>query len=503
MDLSDLITRNADFTPDKIALRFAGRSLSYADFAARIAAAARALKSQLGIGRGDRIAILAANHPDYLVLLYACARLGAMLVPLNWRLAIAEQMFILADASVNALVVEEAFAEVVTPLAAALPQARAVGLDFARDDLPSFDMLLAEAGGDDRNPHTDFSAPLLIVYTSGTTGRPKGAVLRQEALVWNGAMSQHMHGLTADDHVLTVLPLFHVGGLNIQTTPALHVGATVTLHARFAPGPTLDAIAADRPSLTVLVPTTIQALIEHPGWPETDVSALRALTTGSTTVPQPLVDAVTARGVPVLQVYGSTETSPIAVYTRLGGDLGRPGSTGLPGLACEARVVDDAGHEVPAGTSGEVVVRGPNVLFEYWGNAAATAEALREGWFFTGDIGRRDADGYFFIHDRKNNVIISGAENIYPAEIERVLAHHSAVAEVAVVGQPDPKWQEVPVAFVVRRPGVAADAEALKRHVAEHLARFKVPRDIVFVDSLPRNALGKVQHFRLKESRKG
>jgi fatty-acyl-CoA synthase len=408
-------------------------------------------------------------------------------------------MFILADASVKALVVEEAFADVVTPLAAALPEARAVGLDFARADVPSLELLLAEAGGDGRNPHTDYSSPLLIVYTSGTTGRPKGAVLRQEALLWNGVMSQHMHDLTAQDHVLTVLPLFHVGGLNIQTTPALQVGATVTLHARFAPGATLDAIAADRPSLTVLVPTTIQALIEHPGWAETDVSSLRALTTGSTQVPQPLIDAVTARGVPVLQVYGSTETSPIAVYTRLGGDLDRPGSTGLPGLACEARIVDDAGREVAHGERGEVVVRGPNVLFEYWGNAAATAEALREGWFHTGDIGTRDGDGYFFIHDRKNNVIISGAENIYPAEIERVLAHHPAVAEVAVVGRSDPKWQEVPVAFVVRRPGVAADAEVLKRHVAEHLARFKVPRDIVFVDSLPRNALGKVQHFRLKE----
>jgi len=292
-----------------------------------------------------------------------------------------------------------------------------------------------------------------------------------------------------------VMPLFHVGGLNIQTTPALQIGATVTLHARFAPGPTLDAVATDRPSLTVLVPTTIQALIEHPGWAETDLSSLRAVTTGSTQVPQALIDAVTARGVPVLQVYGSTETSPIAVYTRLGGDLGRPGSTGLPGLACEARIVDDAGHDVPHGERGEVVVRGPNVLFEYWGNAAA----LREGWFHTVDIGARDAEGYFYIHDRKNNVIISGAENIYPAEIERVLAHHPAVAEVAVIGRPDPKWQEVPVAYVVPRAGLLPEADALKHHVAAHLARFKVPREIVFVDSLPKNALGKVQHFRLKE----
>src|SRR5262249_52479595 len=295
MDVSDLIARNADFTPEKVALRFEGRNLPYAAFAERIVTAARALKSQLGIARGDRVAILAANHPDYLVLLYACARLGAMLVPLNWRLAIPEQLFILADASVKAVIVEETFADIVAALAAALPEAHVIGLDFSRDNIRSFDVLLAEAGGDGRNPHTDFSSPLLIVYTSGTTGRPKGAVLRQEALLWNAVMSQHMHDLTARDHALTVLPLFHVGGLNIQTTPALQIGATVTLHARFAPGTTLDAIAADRPSLTVLVPATIAAVIGHPPWRDNDPAGLRAVTTGSATEPQPLIDAVTAR----------------------------------------------------------------------------------------------------------------------------------------------------------------------------------------------------------------
>ncbi|MEN3381890.1 MAG: fatty-acyl-CoA synthase, partial [Hyphomicrobiales bacterium] len=438
MDLSDLIDRNAAFAPDKPAIHFAGATLTYAALAERIAAAARALKSQLGIGRGDRVAILSLNHPDYLVLLYACARLGAMLVPLNWRLAVPEQVFILSDASVKVLVVEKGFAAVIAPLKAALPDVRIVGLDFA----PSFDDLLASGNGDGRNPHVDPSAPLLIVYTSGTTGRPKGAVLRQEALLWNAVMSQHVHDMTAADHILTVLPLFHVGGLNIQTTPALQLGATVTLHARFAPDAVLDSFTRDRPTLTVLVPATMQAVIGHPRWAATDLTCLRALTTGSTQVPQHLVEAFTARHVPVLQVYGSTETCPIAVYTRLNGDQ-RDGSTGLPGLVCEARVVDDTGNEVPSGVAGEVVVRGPNIFFEYWGDAAATAESLRDGWYHSGDIGTRDADGHFFIHDRKKNMIISGGENIYPAEIERVLIAHPDVAEGAVIGRPDPKWQEV------------------------------------------------------------
>jgi fatty-acyl-CoA synthase len=499
MTLADLIERNAAFTPDKAALRFEGAELTYAALAERIALAARALKSQLGVGRGDRVAILAANHPDYLVLLYACARLGAILLPLNWRLAVPEQVFILHDASAKVLVVEPAFAAVIPSLKDALPDIRVIGLGAADGAETMFDALLASGSGDGRNPHVDESGPLLLVYTSGTTGRPKGAVLRQEALLWNGVMSHHMHDMTARDHILTVLPLFHVGGLNIQTTPALHIGATVTLHARFAPDATLAAIANDKPTLTVLVPATIQAILAHPAWSATDLSSLRALTTGSTQVPVPLIEEMEARGVPVLQVYGSTETCPIAVYTRAGGDLSRKESTGLAGLLCEARIVNDGDRDVPPGTAGEVLVRGPNVFFEYWGNQAATVEALRNGWYHTGDIGTRDADGYFFIHDRKKNMIISGGENIYPAEVERVLHDHPAIAEAAVIGRPDPKWQEVPVAYVVRRAGRACDAEALVAHLSAQLARFKVPRDFVFVEALPRNALGKVQHFVLRE----
>jgi fatty-acyl-CoA synthase len=500
VDLSDLIARNAAFTPDKTAIRFNGDGLTYRVFHDRIEAAACALKSNLGVQRGDRVAILSLNHPDYLVLLYACARLGAILVPMNWRLAVAEQLFILTDATVTVLVLQQAFEALLPQMQKTMPNARVVGLDFKPDRGFTFDDFLARADGDGRNPHTDMTCPMLIVYTSGTTGRPKGAVLRQDALFWNSVMSQHMHGLTSDDHVLTVLPFFHVGGLNIQTTPALHHGATVTIHDRFTPDQTLAAFDNERPTLTVLVPATMLAVLDHPAWLSTDISSLKAISTGSTIVPPALIDRFTERDIPVLQVYGSTETCPIAIYSRIGGDLARRGSTGLPGLFCEAMVIDDTGSELPAGTAGEIAVRGPNVFFEYWGNAAATRQALHDGWYRTGDIATRDADGYFWVHDRKKNMIISGGENIYPAEIERVLLAHPDVADVGVIGEPDLKWQEVPVAYVIRRPGCMADAEALKAHVLGHLARFKVPRDIVFVEDLPRTALGKVQHFKLKQS---
>ena len=498
MDLCSLIERNAAFAPEKAAIIFKGEILSYAAFDARIAQTARALKAELGVGRGDRVAILSLNCPDYLVLLYACARLGALLVPLNWRLAVAEQLFILSDAAAKVLVLEQAFAGVLPTLEQTLPDTTAIGLDFSPTRGIAFEALLTRGRGDGRNPHADLSCPLLIVYTSGTTGRPKGAVLRQEALLWNGVMSQHMHGLTSEDHVLTVLPFFHVGGLNIQTTPALHHGATVTIHERFTPDATLNAFAREEPTLTVLVPATIQAVTDHPAWASTDLSSLRAVSTGSTIVPPHLIERFVARGVPVLQVYGSTETCPIAVYTRIGGDRAREGSTGLPGLCCEAAIIDDAGREMPAGTPGEIAIRGPNVFYEYWGNEIATREALHDGWYRTGDIGLRDADGYFWVHDRKKNLIISGGENIYPAEVERVLLEHPDVSECGVIGRPDPRWDEVPVAYVIRRKGSQIEAEDLKAHLQEQLARFKIPREFVFVEDMPRTALGKVQHFMLK-----
>ncbi|WP_407188628.1 class I adenylate-forming enzyme family protein [Bradyrhizobium centrosematis] len=496
MDLCSLIDRNAAFAPDKTAIAFEGQRLSYAAFAARIERTATALKQEHGVGRGDRIAVLSLNRPDYLVLLYACARLGAMLVPLNWRLAVAEQLFILTDAGAKVLVLERAFEGVLPELA---PGISVIGLDFAPPRGRTFEDLLLCGDGGGRNPHTDLTCPLLIVYTSGTTGRPKGAVLRQEALFWNGVMSQHMHNMTSDDHVLTVLPFFHVGGLNIQTTPALQLGATVTVHARFTPDTTLVAIERERPTLTVMVPAIIQAVSEHPAWASTDLFSLKAVTTGSTIVPPHLIDRFVARGVPVLQVYGSTETCPIAVYTRLGGDLSRAGSTGLAGLCCEAKIIDQAGNELPAGTPGEIAVRGPNVFFEYWGNEAATRDALHDGWYRTGDIGLSDADGYFWVRDRKKNMIISGGENVYPAEIERVLLEHPDVSECAVIGRPDPRWDEVPIAYVIARSGCRLEADELRTHLQAQLARYKVPGEIVFVTDLPRTALGKVQHFLLKQ----
>ncbi len=490
MSLADLVDRNAAAAPASAALACGERRLSFGELAGRIARAAGWLAGR-GVGRGDRVAVLALNDPDTLVLLHACARLGAMLVPLNWRLAPPELAWILADAAPSLLCADAEFAAPAADLAAAAGTPR---LAFGEEADAGFAAAAPAASGEGED-----ADPVLLVYTSGTTGRPKGAILTQDALRANAVMSWHMHGLTSASRVLTVLPFFHVGGLNIQTLPALWAGAAVTIHARFGAAETLAALASGAVTHTVLVPATLAAVAAEPGFAAADLSGLAAVTTGSMVVPDRVVAPFEAKGVPVLQVYGATETCPIAIYTRRGG--ARPaGSTGWPGLLCEARIAGPDGSECPPGASGEIWIRGPQLTAGYWRNEAATRAAFAPGgWFRTGDVAVRDGSGAFTVHDRLKNVVISGGENVYPAEVERVLLAHPAVAEAAVIGRADPRWGEVPVAHVVLRTGASADAACLDAHVRAELARFKAPKAYLFAESLPKSALGKVQHHLLRE----
>lgn len=500
MNLSCWIERQADFAPDKTAIHFENTTLSYAALAQRVSAIATMLKHQLAIGRGDRVGFLGLNSPDFLALLFASARLGAMLVPLNWRLAPPEHSYILQDAGIDVLIAE---AEFVAPMDSIRPQhpgCKFVAQGTAAEHWLDFETLLDSAEGDDSNPHVDYDCPLLIVYTSGTTGYPKGAVLTQQALLWNALNSLHMHDLSSQDHVLSVLPMFHVGGLNIQTLPALYTGATVTLQPRFDPAMVLAAIEQRRPTLTVLVPATLRALIQHPQWQTSDLSSLRCVSTGSSIVPTQLMTPFHERGIPVIQVYGSTETAPIAIYLRPQDAVTHLGSTGKPALHCEIRIVDEQNNDVPAGAAGEILVRGPNVMYEYWGNQQATQESLRDGWFYTGDIGHKNAEGFYYIDDRKKDMIVSGGENIYPAELEQLIQQVEGVNDVAVVARADDRWGEIPVAVIETKTETAELSEADIITVFEgRLARYKHPREILFVKELPRNVMGKVQKFKVRE----
>jgi fatty-acyl-CoA synthase len=503
MDLSGWIEGWAGQAPDKVAVHFEGADVTYAQMAARVRRLAAALKHGLGVGRGDRVAYLGLNRPEMLDLVFACARLGAMLAPLNWRLAAPEHLYILRDCGARALLAEPDFVGQCEALRAALPDMKTVAYDSAAAGWLAYDALLAEAQGDDANPHVDHACPLLLVYTSGTTGHPKGAVLTQDALFWNAVNAAHAHDLTSADHVLTTLPMFHVGGLNIQTLPALHAGATVTLHRRFDPALSLRDIAARRPTITLMVPATMSATIRHPDFAATDISSLRLVMAGSSTIPEALIRAFHDRFVPVGQVYGSTETAPVAIYLRGSDARARVGSAGRPAVHCGIRIVDEAGNDLPAGKPGEILVKGPNLFLEYWGDPAATAAALDGGWFRSGDIGHRDADGFIWIDDRKKDVVISGGENIYPAELEGVLADCPDIVEAAVVARPDERWGEVAVAVVVGKPGCGLDVADVLALFDGRLARFKHPRDVVFVDALPRNVMGKVLKYELRERLRG
>jgi fatty-acyl-CoA synthase len=466
---------------DRVALRFGDTALTHGALDHAAAAMAGALAAR-GIGRGDRIGFLGHNHPAQIVALLACARLGAMQVPLNWRLAAPEWRFILEDAGASLLL--------------ATPDFLGAAMDAAPEGCAVVDATALHGSPIDAVGTDD--DPLLLVYTSGTTGRPKGAVLDQRALHFNALNAAATFELSPADRVLTVLPLFHVGGLNIQTTPALMAGAEIILHPRFDADAFFDTVARDHPTLTLLVPAVMQALVSHPRWATADLSSLRAIGAGSSDVPLPLIEAFHQRGIPVQQVYGATETCPIALVQSRAEALAAPGSIGRPAPHAECRLVDASGALCPPGADGEIQVRGPGVLRGYWKrDDALTAD----GWFPTGDVGRIDAEGRWWFTDRLKHVIISGGENIYPAEVERLLRSAPGVAEGAVVGRDDPRWGEVPIAVVV--PGPGFDPARVLAHFEGQIARFKQPRAVVALPALPRTALGKVEVARLREMVRG
>ncbi len=472
-----------------VAIRYADETLGYRQLALDVERLAHWFAQTLPAGA--RVAWLTHNTPEQLTAVLACARAGCTLVPLNWRLTSRELEELLADAAPSLLVVDHHCAPLYTDAMRGLCDGRAMSLRDASSPLPDLRAQWRRVTPTRDLPEASNTTPLLLVYTSGTTGKAKGSVLTQRAIMANAVNSHAMHAMTAHDVVLTTLPLFHVGGLDIQTLPALALGATVVLHARFDADATLAAIAQARPSLTVQVPATLQALLAHPQWATTPLASLRTVATGSTDVPVALIDAVHARGVPVIQVYGATETAPIAIHQRIDEAFTTIGSIGHPAATTEIRLVDTQGREVGVDEPGEILVRGAQLASGYWRDEAASAAAFADGWFRSGDIAARDAAGRYWFRDRIKNVIIAGGENIYPAEIERVARREPTLTDCAVVGRPDARWGQVPVLYAVPAAG-GLDRAALLASFTTALARYKHPRHIVEVDALPRTALGKV-----------
>jgi len=471
--------------------------MDYAAFANLSARLAGGLTDKLKVKKGDRVAFLGENCPEMLLLLFACARLGAIFLPINWRLANPEIIYILRNSGTNHLVHDLKRSSAAASASSSISGLCCICIDGLENTFPSFFDIINKQPSPE-NPSIVPEDPVLLVYTSGTTGKPKGALLTQSALSWNAINSANMHDLNQHDRVLTAIPMFHVGGLNVLTLPALRVGATVILHRGFDPTTVLYTIKRKKITLTVLVPSQMQALVTHTSWAKSDLKSLRMVTTGSTMVPVPLIKIWHRRKVPVVQVYGTTETSPIAAYLHSRQALQHIGSVGLTARHCDLRIVDAHGHPAPENTPGEIQIRGPNVMHEYWNDPIATANAFDGKWFRTGDIAKSDASGFLTIIGRQNDLIISGGENIYPAELEQLLESHPKVSEAAVIAQQDEIWGAVPVAFVVCKDPTLTPSQIMKIFDGK-IARFKRPKAILFLDSLPRNTMGKIQKSALKD----
>ena len=453
-----------------------------------------------GVEKGDRVAILSPNSPEFFELQFAGGKMGAVMVPLNWRLALPELEYILGDCAPKLLIHDTSFAETAAALAerCGVPAILEIDVD---DPASAYEQALAAASDKpalEALTHDDLSA---IMYTSGTTGRPKGALITHAMNFYNCVNIGFPSRISPDTVHLVVLPLFHTGGLNCYANPVLHAGGTILIMREFEPGAALDIIADPELGLTHFfgVPAHYQFMMQHPKFETTDLSRIQMSGVGGAPCPLAILDAWLGRGVPLVQGWGMTETGPTGTLLDVADARRKTGSAGKPVMHVEIRIVDEDGRDVPADSNGELIIRGPSITPGYWNNPEASKEAFLDGWLRTGDAARMDEEGFVTIVDRWKDMYISGGENVYPAEVESVIYQLPEIAEAAVIGVPDARWGEVGKAIVVVKQGMTLDADALIAHCLANLAKFKVPASVAVIDALPRNATGKVLKWELRE----
>ncbi len=501
LGLAVWLRRVAERYPQRPALSCDGVTWTYAQLQQRIEAMAAELALR-GVRVGDRVGYLGFNNPHFLVALFASARLNAIFVPLNFRLSAPEIAFIAQDAGVSLMLADTPHQPVI---------------DTVREHLTCLQYLLVEgqAPGWDSVPPLDVRPPhvpaevqvhadevALIMYTSGTTGHPKGAMLTHGNFWTNNLNGILSNGLRCDDVVLNFAPLFHVGGLCSVSLPGLQAGAHLLLHRTWDAEAVMHDIARCRVSVTFAVPSMLLFMSQHPAFAAADLSSLRTIAVGGAPMPVPLLQCYAQRHIPVNQGFGMTETTATVSLLVPEWGIEKQGSCGTPALLTEVRLTDYEGRAITAPhVKGELCVRGGNVMKGYWNRPDATAASFdEEGWFHSGDVAYVDEDGFYYICDRLKDMVISGGENVYPAEVESVLYRHPSVAEVAVIGAPDARWGERVVAVVALKPGAALTLEALQQFAREALAGYKLPRELRLVDALPRNPTGKVLKAQLRKA---
>lgn len=501
--IGDWLDYHALHHPHREALVVGDRRLDYGQLSDRCCRMAGVLAAR-GVRKGDRVALLLFNGNAFIETLFACAKLGAIAVPINFRLSSAEVEFILDDCGARVLVYHTTFSPLVAPIRRNTPLEHALYVTAAGDPMPAdedYEDVLAAAQALTSVTPVAQDDPHLMMYTSGTTGRPKGAVLTHGNTTWNAFnLLLSESALVTDDVVLTVAPLFHIGGLNIHTLPALYKGAKVVMHPHFDPAETLRLVERERVTTLFLVPAMWLAISQLPDIDRYDLSSLRVLMSGGAPCPITVIEFFQERGLRFLEGFGMTETAPNACFLSSQDTLRKNGSVGKPLTHMQMRIVDADDQDVAPGETGELVLRGPNLFIGYWNRSEATEEAFRGGWFHSGDLACQDEEGFFYIVDRIKDMLISGGENVYPTEIEQVLYRHPAVREAAVIGVPDAQWGEVPLLVVAPKEGVHLTLDEVRRFCEGKLAHFKVPKQVVEVPALPRTATGKVLKRELRRS---
>lgn len=515
MYVSDWLAKRALLTPKKVALVDVdrGERLTYAEMNRHANRLAHFLRREMGLGKGDRVAILSPNCPEYLEAFYAAAKIGAVLVPINFRLAPEEVRFIIEDCQPAGLIFAPEFAAVAGFLAEKTPLQKflmidSVGLSDSHDGGPKeptatgvppntalyTDIQARFPDGQPERPSPDLSMddPHAILYTGGTTGRPKGAILTHGNIHWNSINTIVSWGLRDDDVAPIFTPFFHTGGLNVLTNPLIHLGGTLVLPGKFDPDEAIRLIEDEKMTIVFMVPTMFQMMMERPGFAAADFSSVRFFISGGAPCPLPIYEAYWKKGAIFKQGYGLTEAGPNNFFMHPDDSVRKAGAVGHPMFHVDMRIVDDNEVPVRQGEVGELLLRGPHVIPGYWNNSEATRDTIRDGWLHTGDLAKQDDEGFFYIVGRKKDMFISGGENVYPVEIENALYAHPAVAEAAVVGIPDPKWGEVGKAVIVLKPGAAWSADEVLEYLRARLARYKVPKKVEFRAELPKSSAGKI-----------
>ncbi|MCB9006054.1 MAG: long-chain fatty acid--CoA ligase [Ardenticatenaceae bacterium] len=504
MDASNLLSKRAELTPNRVALRemAAGKSYTFAQLNERANRAANFLRHKLGVQKGDVVSLLAHNSVVYIDLLYAATKIGAIFAPLNWRLVAEELVYIVQDCGSKVLICGPEFSQTLAEMLPQIDVAHLVSVEGAQIAGAWIyeDELAAAAENEPERPSLTPEDTACILYTSGTTGKPKGAMIPHRQIVWNAINTVISWGLTQDDISPVFTPMFHSGGLFVFLTPLFYVGGRIVLQRQFDPVETLRVAAAEKCTVLLGVPTIFQMWLNTPELAQTDFSHIRWFISGGAPCPLSLIKGWReATGKPFRQGYGLTEVGTNCFSMNDEDPVTKPGTVGKPIFHSEMKLVDENGRIVSPNQTGELLIKGPHVTSGYWRNPDATAEALRDGWFHTGDMARQDEDGYFYIAGRFKDMIISGGENVYAAEVESVFVAHAAVADAALIGQPDEKWGEVGVMVVLLANGRTVSEAELLAHCQGKLARYKIPKRIIFTDSLPYSPYGKVIKAQLKE----